>query len=69
MYFLTHLYGTIDHMISINIAEIDEFTDIIGAVPSGFTDEFGEFLETLMNENNMEIPDDDQVFLTCTYIF
>ena len=69
MYFLPHLYGTIDHMISINIAEIDEFIDFTGAVPSDFTDEFGEFAKTLMNENNMEIPDDDQILSICTYIF
>ena len=58
MYFLPHLYGTTDHMISIDTAETDEFIDITSAVPSDFSDEFGEFAGTLMNENNMEIPHD-----------
>ena len=58
MFFLTHIYGTTDHMISIGTAETDEFIDITGAVPSDFSDGFGEFVETLMNENNMEMPHD-----------
>ena len=58
MYFLPHLYGTTDHMISIDTAETDEFIDITSAVPSDFSDEFGEFAGTLMNENNMEMPHD-----------
>ena len=45
-------------MISIDTAETDEFIDITSAVPSDFSDEFGEFAGTLMNENNMEIPHD-----------
>ena len=44
-----HLYGT---------AETDEFIDINGDVPSNFSHEFGEFAETLMNENKMNIPHD-----------
>ena len=56
MYFLPHLYGTTDHMISIDTAEVDEFIDITSAVPSDFSDEFVEFVGTLMNENNMELP-------------
>ena len=58
MYFLHHLYGTTDHMISINTAETDEFIDITSAVTSDFSDESREFAETLMNENNMEMPHD-----------
>ena len=58
MYFLRHLYGTADHMISIYTVETDEFIDIPSAVPSDVSDEFGEFAGTLMNENNMEIPHD-----------
>ena len=58
IYFLPHLYGTIDHMISIDTAETDEFIDITSAVPSDFSDELGEFAGTLMNENNMEMPHD-----------
>ena len=30
--------------------EIDEFIDITSAVPSDFSDELDEFVETLMNE-------------------
>ena len=56
IYFLPHLYGTTDHMISIDTAEVDEFIDITTAVPSDFSDEFVEFAGTLMNENNMELP-------------
>ena len=55
MYFLPHLYGTTDHMISIDTAEVDDFIDITSAVPSDFSDEFVEFVGTLMNENNMEL--------------
>ena len=58
MYFLPHPYGTTDHMISIDTAEINEFIDITRAVTSNISDEFGEFARTLMNENNMEMPDD-----------
>ena len=55
IYFLPHLYGTTDHIISIKTAETDECVDITSAVPSDFSDEFGEFVGTLMNENNMEM--------------
>ena len=58
MYFLPHLYGTTDHMISINTVETDEFIDITSAVFSYFSDEFGQFAETLMNENNMGMSHD-----------
>ena len=59
MYFLPHLYGTTGHMISIDAAETDEFIDIFSAVPFDFSDEFGEFAGTLMNENNnMEMSHD-----------
>ena len=58
MYFLHHLFGTTDHMISIDTAETDEFIDITSAVPSDFSDESREFAGTLMNENNMEMSHD-----------
>ena len=58
MYFLPHIYGTADHMISIDNAATDEFINITSAVPSDFSDEFGEFAGTLTNENNMEMPHD-----------
>ena len=59
MYFLPHLYGTTDHMISIDTTKTNEFIDITSAVPSDFSDdEFGEFAGTLMNENNMELSHD-----------
>ena len=45
-------------MISINTAETDKFIDITSAVTSDFSDESREFAETLMNENNMEMPHD-----------
>ena len=45
-------------MIIIDTVETDEFIDITSAVPSDFSDEFGEFAETLMNEYNMEMPHD-----------
>ena len=50
MYFLLYLYGTTNHMISINTAETSEFIDISSAVPAEFSHEFAE---TLINENNM----------------
>ena len=51
MYFLLHLHRTTDHMISINTSKTDKFIIITtSAVPSDFSDEFGEFAETLMNE-------------------
>ena len=43
------------YMISIDTAETNEFTDITIAVLSDLSDEFGE---TVMNENNMEMPHD-----------
>ena len=43
-------------MISIDTPETDEFVDITSTVPSDFSDEYGEFEETLMNKNNMEMP-------------
>ena len=58
VYSLPHLCGTTEHMISIHTAGTDEFFDITSAVLSDFSDEFGEFAETLMNENNMEMPHD-----------
>ena len=58
MYFLPHIYGTADHMISTDNAATDEFINITSAVPSDFSDEFGEFAGTLTNENNMEMPHD-----------
>ena len=35
--------------------DTEEFIDITSPVPPDFFDEFGEFTETLMNENNMEM--------------
>ena len=58
MYFLPHIYGTTDLMISIDTAETDEFIDNTSAVRSDFSEEIDEFARTLMNENNMEIPHD-----------
>ena len=58
MYFLLHHYGTTYHIISNETAEIHEFIIIVSAVSSDFSDEFGEFAEILINENNMEIPQD-----------
>ena len=49
MYFLPHLCGTTDRMISINTRKTDKFI-VASAVPSDFSDEFGEYAETLMNE-------------------
>ena len=37
-------------MVSIDTAETDEFIDVTSAVLSDFSDEFGEFAETLMND-------------------
>ena len=45
-------------MISIDTAETDEFVDTTSATPSDFSDEFGEFAETLMNENNVDVSHD-----------
>ena len=45
-------------MISINTAETDEFIDITNAVLFTFSDDFVELGETLMNENDMEMPHD-----------
>ena len=50
MYFLPHLHGTTDHTVSIDTAETDEFIDFTSAVLSDFSDEFGEFAETMMND-------------------
>ena len=50
MYFLLYLYGTTNHMISINTAETSEFIDISSSVPAEFSHEFAE---TLINEDNM----------------
>ena len=50
MYFLPHLHGTTDRTVSIDTAETDEFIDVTSAVFSDFSDEFGEFAETLMND-------------------
>ena len=58
MYFLLHHYGTTYHIISNETAETHEFIIIVSAVSSDFSDEFGEFAEILINENNMEIPQD-----------
>ena len=70
MYFLPHLYGTTGHMISIDAAETDEFIDIFSAVPFDFSDEFGEFAGTLMNEIIIwKCHMIHQVLLTCTYDF
>ena len=40
-------------MIGIDTPETDEFVDITSTVPSAFSDEYGEFEETLINKNNM----------------
>lgn len=47
-------------MISIDIAETDEFIDITMAVPSALFNEFGEFTdtETLIKENKMKMLND-----------
>lgn len=58
MYFLPHIYGTTYHTISIDTAETDDFIDITSGVPCDFSDKFGEFVETLMKENSMEMTDD-----------
>ena len=69
MYFLRHVYGTTDHMISIYIAETDEFIDIPSAVLSDFSDEFSEFAGTLMKRIIWKCHMMHQLLLTCTYIF
>ena len=43
-------------MISIDAAETDEFIDATNVVDQSV--KFGEFAETLMNESNVEMPDD-----------
>ena len=53
MYFLHYLHRTTDQLISIDTAETDKFIDITSAATSDFPDEFGEFEETLVNEDNM----------------
>ena len=47
-------------MISIDIAETDEFIDITMAASSALFNEFGEFTdtETLINENEMKMLND-----------
>ena len=40
-------------MISIDTAETDEFINITSAVPCDFSDEFSEFSQTPMIENNI----------------
>ena len=50
LYFLPYLYGIADRMISINTRKTDKFINVTSVVPSDFSDEFGEFAETLMNE-------------------
>ena len=50
MSFLPHFHGTTDHTVSIDTAETDEFIDFTSAVLSDFSDEFGEFAETMMND-------------------
>ena len=43
-------------MISIDTAETDEFIDTTNVVDQSV--KFGKFAETLMNESNVEMPDD-----------
>ena len=58
-------------MISMDIAETDEFIDITMAVPSALFNEFGEFTdtETLIKENKMKMLNDAwgalDLFLHC----
>ena len=54
-------------MISIDTAETDEFIDITNVL--GHSDKFGEFYETLINENNLEMPHDVTIAFGCTYSF
>lgn len=56
IFFLPHLYGATGYMISIDTAETDEFIDTTNVVDQSV--KFGEFAETLMNESNVEMPDD-----------
>ena len=42
-------------MISADTADTDEFIDITSAVRSNFSDQFGDFAETLINESNVEM--------------
>ena len=58
MYFLPHHCGTTYHIISNQTADTNEFIIIVSTVSSDFSDEFGEFAQILINENNMEIPQD-----------
>lgn len=43
-------------MISVDTEETDEFIDITNVLDQSA--KFGEFAETLMNESNVEMPDD-----------
>ena len=45
-----HLVGLTLRTFYLISIEIDEFINITSAVPSDFSDELGEFVETLMNE-------------------
>ena len=50
MSFLPHFHGTTDRMISIRTPKTDKCINNTSAVLSQFSDELGEFAETLMNE-------------------
>ena len=43
MFFLPHIFDTIDHLIYVSDEDIDEFQGVIGQLPDNFSDDFKEF--------------------------
>ena len=57
MYNLPHLYDVHDYLHDTDLEEVQEFRGIVGSAPfAGYSMEFKEFAEYLMEEDGLEPP-------------
>ena len=56
MFFLPHIYDTIDHLQYVSDEDIDEFQGVIGQLLDGFSDDFREFSFYFIDQKGFEMP-------------
>ena len=56
MFFLPHIYDTIDHLQYVSDEDIDEFQGVIGQLLDDFSDDFREFSFYFIDQKGFEMP-------------
>ena len=55
MFFLPHIYDTIDHLQYVSDEDIDELQGVIGQLPDNFSDVFREFAFNFIDQEGFEM--------------